>query len=75
MKCSIAHLSKEQRAALKKKYPGSMTLKNYLLSSKCIHIGHLNSMGSVSTIMFLHALRAWLFLFRRFMVVVAAGYE
>lgn len=52
-----------------------MTLKNYLLSSKCIHVGHLNSKGSVSTIMFLHTLRVWLFLFKRLMVVVAAGYE
>ena len=42
MKCSIAHLSKEQKVALKK-YPGSMTLKNYLLSAKCVHVGHLNS--------------------------------
>lgn len=28
MKCSIAHLSKEQKVALKKN-PGSMTLKNF----------------------------------------------
>lgn len=30
MKCSIAHLSKEQKVALKKKNPGSMTLKNFI---------------------------------------------
>lgn len=57
MKCSIAHLSKEQKVALKKKYPGSMTLKNYLLSTKCVHVKHLNSKGSVTTIMFLNTLR------------------
>jgi len=74
MKCSIAHLSKEQKVALKK-YPGSMTLKNYLLSAKCVHVGHLNSKGSVTTIIFLHTLRVWLFVLKRFTVDVATGYK
>lgn len=56
-----------------KKNPGSMTLKNYLLSTKCVHVRHVNSKESVSTIMSLHTLRVWLFVFKRFTVDVATG--
>lgn len=49
MKCSIAHLSKGGRVALKKN-PGSMTLKNYLLSTRCVHVRHVNCKGSVGSI-------------------------
>lgn len=52
-----------------------MTLKNYLLSTKCVHVRHLNSKGSVTTIMFLRTLRVWLFMFKRFTVDAATGYK
>lgn len=52
-----------------------MTLKNYLLSTKCVHVRHLNSKGSVTNIVFLHTLRVWLFVFKRFTVDVATGYK
>lgn len=74
MKCSIVHLSKEQKVALKK-YPGSMTLKNYLLSTKCVHVRHLKSKGAVTTFMILRTLRVWLFVFKRFTVDVATEYK
>lgn len=75
MKCSIAHLSKERKAALKKKDSRSMTLKNYLFSTKCVHVRHVNCKESVSTIMSLHTQRAWLFVCKRFTVDAATGYK
>lgn len=50
-----------------------MTLKNYLLSTKCDHGRHVNCKESVSTSMFLHTLRVLLFVFKRFTVDVATG--
>lgn len=52
-----------------------MTLKNYLLSTNCVHVKHLNSKGSVITVVFLHTLRVWFFLFKRVTDDRATGYN
>lgn len=42
-----------------------MTLKNYLLSTNCVHVKHLDSKGSVITVVFLRTLRLWFIAFKR----------
>lgn len=52
-----------------------MALKNYLLSTKCVHVRHVNCKESVRAIMSLHTLRVLLFVFKRLTVDVATEYK